>query len=498
MIGAWLFLRLLAVSYLAAFAALYFQIDGLIGPQGIAPYRPFFDYLQLHSSALSQYWRAPSLLWLLPEGPYTLRTITGVGAALALLLLFGKAERWCLLLLWIAYLALVSADYVFLQFQWDHLLLEAGLLAFFLPIRSTKRFNAAPLARLLLQLLLFRLMFGSGLVKLLSGDPEWRNLTALRFHYLTQPLPSLPAYYLSKLPLWIQKLSAGGMFGIELILPFFFFGPRALRHIAASGTIALQLAIFCSGNYAFFNLLTIGLAVTLYDDRFFAERLPTLNGALHDLLAEAPAKTTPQTAIAPLAFLFFLASLQLFELVAGALLPRPLTQLSRSLAPLRLVNSYGLFAVMTTKRDEIEIQTSSDFQNWTPLEYRFKPQDVGEPPSQIAPYQPRLDWQLWFAALGSVKDNPWFLKLLEQLLRNAPEVVSLFDTSSVQPPEPKYIRALLYRYRFSSMSEQTIDRSWWKRELVGLYCPPLRLAPSGGVSIVTAADLNEQFPTASQ
>lgn len=498
MIGAWLFLRLLAFAYLTAFAALYFQIDALIGPRGIAPYGPFLDYLHRNSSALGQFWRAPSLLWILPEGGNTLRVLTGGGTALALLLLCGKAERACLFLLWLTYLSLVSVDYVFLQFQWDHLLLEAGLLALFLPSRESGRFNVAPLPRLLLQLLLFRLMFGSGLVKLLSGDPEWSGLTALRHHYLTQPLPSLPAFYLYKLPPWFHTLSAATMFGIELVLPFFFFGPRALRHLAATATVALQLAIFCSGNYAFFNLLTIGLALILYDDRFFAERLPTIHQHLKTRVAETPRAATPTHALAPLGLLLFLASLQLLQLVSNAPLPRPLLQLSSSFAPLRLVNSYGLFAVMTTARDEIEIETSSDFKRWKPIRYRFKPQDLGAPPTQIAPYHPRLDWQLWFAALGSVKEHQWFLRLLELILQESPEIAGLLEPTELQQSPPKFIRALRYRYRFSSMSEQAIDRSWWKRELVGVYCPPLRLDARGGVVMVTAADLNGQFSSASE
>lgn len=499
MIGAWIFLRLLAVVYLVAFASLYGQIDGLIGSDGISPYSAFLDYLRSTESASGlasgwgRFWIAPSLLWMLPDHPLVLRGLTIFGGCAAISLLFGRFERSSLALLWCSYLSIVSVDYTFMQFQWDHLLLEAGLLSIFLPMREQGRFQIYGLPLLLLQFLVFRLMFGSGLVKILSGDPEWHNLSALRYHYLTQPLPSLPAYYLHKLPLWFHTACTVAMFAIELVLPFFFFGPRTLKQLAALATIMLQAAIFCSGNYTFFNILTVALTLTLLDDKFFVTRLPTIDGLVRRCIvpAEGPPRVSSPWATSVLATLFLLAAIQIVGLAVGFhALPRPFAALLESAAPIRAVNSYGLFAIMTTERLEIIVETSDDFKHWQPQRFRFKPQDVTQPPTQVAPYHPRLDWQMWFASLGSLRENPWFVRFMEHLLKQTPAVTALLREPPRAGPPPKFIRALSYRYRFSSLSEREIEPSWWKRELVGVYCPPLRLNERGSAVPVTTDDLN--------
>ena len=228
----------------------------------------------------------------------------------------------------------------------------------------------------------------------------------------------------------------------------------------------------------------------LFDDKFFVERLPTLHRQLSRKMSELPLRPAPLWAAVPLVVLFTLAAIQIVGLAIGnSALPKALSELQQAAAPLRAVNSYGLFAVMTTTRDELLVETSNDLRQWTSVSFRFKPQAEEVAPTQVAPYQPRLDWQLWFAALGTIRENPWMLRFIEQLLKRTPEVIVLL---SEPPPTPaRYARVLRYRYRFTSLSERAINGRWWKRELIGSYLPPLKLTPDGRISAVPRSELIE-------
>jgi hypothetical protein len=374
-----------------------------------------------------------------------------------------------LVLLFPLYLSLVSAGQVFMAFQWDILLLEVGFLAIFLSFPG-------PVMVFLFRALLFRLMFLSGAVKLLSGDPTWRGLTALNFHYETQPLPTWTSWYMHQLPEWFQKTSVAANLFIELAVPFLIFAPRRLRLFAAFCLAGLNVLIFLTGNFTYFNLLALALCIFLLDDavlrgwlpkqlaRFFAfrpvveRRLLVRNGVL-TLLA---------------AFVLFLGVFQMVRAFSGVTPGGPAT-LMRWVAPFNLVNSYGLFANMTTSRPEIIIQGSNDGQEWKDYGFKYKPGDLRERPLWVEPHQPRLDWQMWFAALGTYQRNPWFMGFAEQLLRGSPPVLKLLDENPFPERPPRFLRAELYEYRFTDFDTRRTDGTWWQRKYIGLYLPEVSL-----------------------
>ncbi len=439
---AWLFLKLLGLIYVIAFVSFAVQARGLIGAQGILPLGDYLATLRQSLGALA-YWQVPSVLWLAPSD-IAVQAVCWAGAVLALAVIAGRFVRPALAILYVLYLSLCAAGQEFMSYQWDVLLVETGFLAIFLaPSR---------LPVWLLRWLLFKLVFQSGAIKLLSGDPSWRNLTALAYHYETQPLPTPLAWYFHQAPPWFRAASLLFVFVVELAAPFLIFAPRRLR-FAAGGLIAtLQVLILLTGNYTFFNLLTIALCVLLLDDQAFRRRRPL----------PAPATWRMQV------FAAIIIGLGLFtftETFRGT--PGPLAWL----APLRTINSYGLFAVMTTTRPEIVVEGSEDGEQWLEYEFRYKPGDLDRAPPWVAPHQPRLDWQMWFAALGSYRDNPWFVSFMVRLLQASPPVLRLLERDPFHGSPPRYIRARLYEYRFTRAGE----RGWWRRQSRGLYFPPVSL-----------------------
>ncbi len=312
----------------------------------------------------------------------------------------GKFERLILVVLFLLYLSFAAAGQEFLSFQWDSLLLEAGFLAIFLG-----RNRIVPW---LFRWLVFRLYFLSGAVKLLSADPTWRNLSAVGFHWHTQPLPTPLAWYADKLPTAIQHFMTGATLGIEVVIPFLIFFPRRIRMFGAWCLIGMQVLIFLTGNYTFFNLLTIALTLFLFDDRALARFVPA---PVTERLLEVRNVTARARVAACVAVVVLVLSLShLIETFNGRL-PSALNTVVRYTAPLQIVNTYGLFAVMTTQRIEIILEGSADGETWQPYEFKYKPGDVNRAPGWVAPYQPRLDWQMWFAALSNYQTNPWFVNL---------------------------------------------------------------------------------------
>jgi len=335
---------------------------------------------------------------------------------------------------------------------------------------------------LLFQWLLFRLMFAAGFVKLTSGDPNWRNLSALDFHFFTQPLPNPGAYYAAHLPHSVLACCTALVFFIELVCPFLFFCRRSLRHFAAALTILLQLLIILTGNFAFFNILTIGLALFLFEDDLLLARVSNKIRYVYEGRRLELQKTVKLSW--PIAFFFFLSAAMgtsdIFSRLFGAeTVPLPLRELRSLSAPLRLVNSYGLFALMTTERNEIVIEGSEDGKNWQPYRFRYKPQDVLAPLPICAPHQPRLDWQMWFAALSNARSNPWFISFLARLAENSPTVTKLLEKNPFPNKPPSFLRALLYRYEFTRLSEKEISGAWWKRTLSGTYVPAVKFQKEG-------------------
>jgi hypothetical protein len=318
-------------------------------------------------------------------------------------------------------------------------------------------------------------MFLSGAVKIASGDPSWRNLTALAVHYETQPLPTWIGWWAHQLPAGAQRASTAIMFGVELAVPFFVFS-RRLRRYAFGPLVFLQLLIGLTGNYAFFNVLTVALCLLLLSDGMFPARLRARAAP-----AESDSPTWPGVIVLPIAALLFVASLApLFGSVGlGGALPRLAVRVHELVAPFRSVNGYGLFAVMTTTRDEILVEGSRDGAAWLPYEFRWKPGDPARRPGFVEPHQPRLDWQMWFAALGTYEDNPWFLSFLRRLLEGSRPVTALLAKNPFPDGPPRFVRATLWRYHFSGLATRRSTRAWWTRERRGPYCPTVTLTSDG-------------------
>ncbi|MBI1388241.1 MAG: DUF393 domain-containing protein [bacterium] len=476
-----IFLRALALVYLAAFLSLWPQVTALVGEDGILPARGYLRaaHDQLGASA---YLMLPTLTWL-NASDAALHGLCAAGVLCSAALLVGVAPGVMLACLWALYLSLCVAGQLFLRFQWDVLLLETGLLAiFFAPwVWRWRRGTEAPPSRgirLLLWFLLFRLMFSSGMVKLLSGDPAWRNLTALHFHYETQPLTNPVAWWFFQAPMWFHEGTCLMVFAIELIVPFLIFTPRRMRMMGALVLIALQGMIILTGNYGFFNFLTMALCLLLIDDVYWRRISPTRWIRPFQRL-DAPVREGRVKRMAVrVAFwiLFPLALVQQVSLFAPSLEDLPVfDRAMRTASYFSAVNGYGLFAVMTTERLEIILEGSADGQTWRAYDFRWKVDNVDETPWYVAPDMPRVDWQLWFAALGDYRRNEWLLRLEEKLLRGDPAVLRFFTANPFPDRPPRYMRARLVDFRFTGWSEGWKTGRYWKSSEKGLYHPVLAL-----------------------
>ena len=453
----WIFVRLLAAIYAIAFGSLSAQIKGLLGAHGILPAAEYLKAVGLEAGAL-RFYAVPTIFWI-NASDAALQGVCYVGVAIAVLVLVGFCERAALAVLFVLYLSLSAVGQDFLSFQWDSLLIEVGFLAIFL--------RHSRVVVWLFRWLLFRLVFLSGAVKLLSHDGTWRNLTALSFHYWTQPLPNRISWYMAQLPMWFQKVSTAWVLGVELAIPFLIFAPRRLRIFAAWCLLLLQILIFLTGNYTFFNLLAMAMCIFLFDDRTFERWLKPRTIAAR---TKAGKVTVAIVAISVLA----IGISRMIETFAEEPIA-PFHGIVKYTAPLEIVNSYGLFAVMTTERREIVVEGSMDAETWTPYSFRYKPGDLGRAPRWAAPHQPRLDWQMWFAALGNYQNNPWFTNFAVGLLEGSPEVKGLLEADPFQGRVPRYVRAVLYDYSFTDTAERRRTGNWWKRERKGLYLPPVGL-----------------------
>jgi hypothetical protein len=311
----------------------------------------------------------------------------------------------------------------------------------------------------------------SGTAKLLSHDPAWRNFTALEYHYHTQPLPTVLAWYADKLPAWFQHSSTFLTLAVEIAVPFLIFMPRLLRISAAWCMIGLQFLILLTGNYAFFNFLTIALCLFLFDDRAFKGFSPPRFLSRHGP-ADPRMPALQRAAIGFFAaFIFVVGLTHVLESFGDA--PGALQAVSQIVSPFQIVNSYGLFAVMTTTRPEIIVEGSDDSEHWSAYEFRYKPGPLDRAPRWVAPMQPRLDWQMWFAALGNYRQNLWFVGFAARLLEGSPEVLALLERNPFPDHPPRYIRAMTYEYSFSSWEERRKTGAWWTRQPAGTYLPPV-------------------------
>jgi len=476
-----LFLRSLGGVYLIAFTSLGSQVKGLYGSRGVLPMSELFSSKRLAALGRERFHLIPSLFWL-DSSDETLVRGTRVGQALSVGVMLGIAPQASLTALWALYLSYTSAGREFLSFQWDVLLTEMGLLGILTapaglrPGPGRHEPSAAQVA--LWRALVFRLYLGSGVAKLKSGDKTWRELTAMSHYYETAPLPTRGGWYAHQQPERLQKLSTLATLVLETVAPFLAFAPRPVRHAAFWLFSGLQGFIFSTGNYGFFNVQSLVLGLWLLDDEALRRLLPRSR--------PSPAEPRPVWrtlgAWVPAAPLLLLGANELVSRFDRSRTPRWLSWLEMQARPLRIVNPYGLFAVMTVRRPEIAIEGSDDGETWQEYTFRYKVGDLNRAPRQVAPHQPRLDWQMWFAALGSPPG--WLLALVMRLLEGSPEVLKLFARNSFPEHPPRYVRAVLYDYRMTDLETHRSTGAWWKREPLGLYLPPLSLAPSGSRSLL--------------
>ena len=458
--GRSLLLRGLAIVYLIAFVSFLPQIDGLIGSHGILPVHNYLEAIRSDYGTMG-YLYFPTLAWLNSSNAF-LHILTWGGIALSIALFTGILPLATTIGLYLLYLSIDTAGQAFFSFQWDSLLLEAGFAAILLSPWGFRPAYADPPPRAVIWLfrfLIFRLMLESGAVKLLSGDPTWRNLTALNYHYETQPLPTPPAWYFGHLPDVVQKVSVAGVFAIELVVPFLFLTTKKLRRMAAGITIAFQMLIAFTGNYTFFNLLTIVLCfVPFFDD------------------GRSPIADRRQWLISTVCIILIgLGLLQLVNVFGLFQMRGPLAALDLYAETFHIVGRYGLFAVMTTSRKEIVIEGSDDAQDWKAYEFPYKPGDVDRPLPWVAPYQPRLDWQMWFAALSDYQNNRWFPQLMLGILEGSPEVLRLLAIDPFPDKPPLFIRAIIYEYHFSDAATRRKTGAIWTRRYLGDYFPAASL-----------------------
>jgi hypothetical protein len=526
-LSRWIFLRALGGIYFSAFFSLVFQIRGLIGPEGILPAS---EYLKSVAEQVghARYWYVPSVLWF-SSSSHMVTGLCWVGMAAAVLLVLNLWPRGMLVVCFVCFISFVSAARDFSGYQSDGMLLEAGFLSLFLaPGGLRPRLGETqPPVRAALYLLLwewFRIYFESGVAKMASGDPEWRNFTAMDDYYQNGPLPTWIGWYVQHFPHWFHGTTAFFTLALELVLIWSAFLPRRFRIALFFVVTPWQIGIILTANYTFLNYLVLILAFLLLDDRFPVRFFPgqwkrppldlplTSAGYLlspaSDQLSVLPSASSPSIDKAPasrdasldgrqinrfwlaplrvaitavlLLWIFYATSAQMLWMIMSVPLPTSPVAL---LDPFRIANRYGLFAVMTRGRYEIEFQGSNDGQTWIAYPFRHKPQEPNKPPRIYAPYQPRLDWNLWFASLGEWRDNPLVLRTERRLLSSDPDVLELFAANPFPQASPRQVRAVLWQYWFTSTAEKRDHGLWWRRELLGLYAPAVRLEPGGKIGV---------------
>lgn len=500
LVPRWLFLRTLGIIYFSAFYSLLFQIRGLIGPSGILPANSYLQEVAQSLGPWLRLWYAPTLLWW-SSANGMLNALSWIGLLASVLLVLNFWPRAMLATCFVLFLSFIAAAQDFSSYQSDGMLLEAGFLSFFLAPRGLRpgfgRSYPGPRASWLLLLWeWFRIYFESGVVKLTSGDPEWRHFTALDEYYQNGPLPTWIGWYVQHLPHWFHAGTVYVTLALELGLVWMLFLPRRFRIVCFFIVTPWQIGVILTANYTFLNYLVLALGVFLLDDRFVLRILPSgWSTRLRNRF------TLAEPAIAGLemwwhkfghpwkvlrlsvsaVMLFWISYATVAEMLTKLHLPTfPVV----ALEPFRVANQYGLFAVMTRGRYEIEFQGSNDGQNWVAYPYRYKPQALDQRPRIYAPYQPRFDWNLWFASLGSWREYPIVPNTEVRLLSNDNDVLQLFAGNPFESQPPREMRVLLWQYWFTTMEEKRRTGMWWRRELLGLYAPTVERTEDGQIRVV--------------
>jgi lipase maturation factor len=478
----WVFLRCLGLIFFSAFYSLAFQIKGLIGTVGVLPAAAYLEDVARLLPGLSRFYEVPTVLWL-GSGNGALTALVWVGLIASVLLVCNVWPRGTIAICVAAFLSFISAAQDFSSYQSDGMLLEAGFLCLFFAPQGFRPGLGAdrPPSRASLFLLRwewFRIYFESGVVKLLSGEPQWRNLTAMDRYYENGPLPTWIGWYTQqRLSHTFHATTALVTLAVELVLVWMAWLPRPFR-LACFGLVTLlQVGIILTANYAFLNYLVLVLGFLLLDDVVFARLGARLGLRVPQAAVVRPA---PQWRIATAAAMLTL----LFLATVTAYLGSPLSAPAGLLAPFRIANRYGLFAVMTRGRYEIEFQGSRDGRTWIAYPFRYKPQDLREAPGIYAPYQPRFEWNLWFASLGSWRQYPWVASAEVRLLEGSRDVLALFRRDPFAGSPPRLVRAVRWQYWFTTPAEKRRTGCWWRREPRGLYAPVVERQPDGTISVL--------------
>jgi hypothetical protein len=468
----WIFLRALGLIFFSAFYSLAFQIRGLIGEQGILPAGQYLATIHSYLSPTRSFWFAPTLLWL-NSSDTALMAIVTTGLVVSVLLTLNVRPRVMIALATILFLSCIAALQDFSSYQSDGMLMEAGFVSIFFAPRGFRPGLGAddPPSRLSLFMLRwewFRIYFESGVVKLASGDPHWRNFTAMDDYYQNGPLPSWPGWYVQHLPHWYHAGTVVVTLGVELAIVWAVFMPRPFRVACFAVVTALQIGIISTANYAFLNYLVLVLGVLLLDDEVFAWlKFKIQKAGIREASRRFAVRKKVEAGILGFALYTTVAAF------LGAALPDLLSFPVALLDPFRIANAYGLFAVMTPARYEIEFQGSNDGQTWVPYRFRYKPQDIHERPGIYAPYQPRFEWNLWFASLGPASESPWVMRTQERLLEGSKPVLALFRNDPFHGRPPAMVRTMLSQYWFTDMATRRATGAWWRRQDLGEFTPRL-------------------------
>ena len=461
--GRWIWLRALGGIFFSAFYSLLFQIHGLIGPNGLLPATLYFETVHRVFGAKG-YWFAPTLLWF-NASDSALTALVWIGIVASILLFFNVWPRVTIAIAFVCFLSFIGAAQDFSSYQSDGMLLEAGLLSIFFAPRGIRPGLGSdqPPSRASLFMLRFewfRIYFESGVVKILSGEQQWRNLTAMDKYYENGPLPTFLGWYVQHWPHAFHAFSAGATLVLELLVAWLVFFPQPAKKIAFFITTPLQIGIILTANYAFLNYLVAFLGVLLMSDGKSAAE----GGG-------APRVSYAQAVVMPILFVTTVASFMV-----------PVFPTVQLLAPFRVANSFGLFAVMTRARYEIEFQGTADGEHWIAYPFPYKPQDPNVPPGLFAPYQPRFEWNLWFASLDVWEGNRWVLNTEVRLMENESAVLKLFAGNPFVRKPPIAVRAVQWQYWFTSDDERRATGAWWNRRLVGAYAPTAEREPDGTIT----------------
>lgn len=455
-ITQWLFLKLLSLTYFFAFLSLKTQVLGLFGSKGITPLKDLAELLNRQKASF----RDIPTLFLYRSSDSFLNGITLLGIILSCLAFIGIVPVVFLIPLWILYLSFYTVGYPFLSFQWDALLIEAGFAGIFFAMLTPP-----PLMLYIwMWVLLFRLILTSGLVKWFSGCPKWHAFQAMGFHFETQPLPNLGGYIAHHISLLCGKFGCFAVFFFEGPAVLLLLGTPEMRLIGGLLQLFFQGMIIATGNYAFFNLLTIALIATVFDDKYLQNVIPfdvSVQALPQELYLEIPLTIIAACMILMNILLLLRQFLRISFFSKGVYL----------LGKWGILNTYGLFAVMTTIRDEIVIEGTLDGFEWKEYHFKYKPGRLNQGISQVAPLHPRLDWQMWFAALGHWRDDAWFTAFILRLLEPSKDVLALLAHDPFSGEAPISIRAKRYRYHFTTFEEWRKTGNYWTRKDLGMYLP---------------------------